>query len=582
MGHINPSIIGIEVKVAYQVLARKWRPRNFQQMVGQEHVLQALSNALSHNRLHHAYLFTGTRGVGKTTIARIFAKSLNCETGVTATPCGQCAICRQIDNGNFVDLIEIDAASRTKVEDTRELLDSVQYVPHLGRYKVYVIDEVHMLSGHSFNALLKTLEEPPQHTKFLLATTDPQKIPVTVLSRCLQFHLKHLSAGQIAHHLSHILAEEKIIHESSALKQIAKAAHGSMRDALSLLDQAIAFSNHEITLAKTDALLGSIQTVYLYRLMDAICAKDSQQVFAAILEIAEHTSDFVQVLAELLLIFHQMAIVQLIADAPVDFADIEKLREWTKQLTTEEVQLFYQIALMGRRDLPLAPSPQTGFEMVLLRMLFFSPNENSVKAQPPVRPSLRTCAAGEAIQKMVSGLPRLANSASLAMTASRDGAELLQNSLAAPPFEPKQQIDPPFGNLMPNVDLKAPKDNSWAEVLAQINLTGITKTLASYCVLKEITDTHIYLLLDKSQAILLNEKQRERLEQALTNFYGIFRKLEISIGSSETLPPAVMQKEQEEKRQREVLKNIEHNSQVQNILQTFDAKLSSENVKILT
>ncbi len=567
MGHINPSIIGIEVKVAYQVLARKWRPRNFQQMVGQEHVLQALSNALSHNRLHHAYLFTGTRGVGKTTIARIFAKSLNCETGVTATPCGQCAICRQIDNGNFVDLIEIDAASRTKVEDTRELLDSVQYVPHLGRYKVYVIDEVHMLSGHSFNALLKTLEEPPQHTKFLLATTDPQKIPVTVLSRCLQFHLKHLSAGQIAHHLSHILAEEKIIHESSALKQIAKAAHGSMRDALSLLDQAIAFSNHEITLAKTDALLGSIQTVYLYRLMDAICAKDSQQVFAAILEIAEHTSDFIQVLAELLLIFHQMAIVQLIADAPVDFADIEKLREWTKQLTTEEVQLFYQIALMGRRDLPLAPSPQTGFEMVLLRMLFFSPNENFLTvplgpsdAKSPVVPAK----AGTHFSGLNDTFPSIDVDSTIDSRLRGNDKLLASDNPAVPQSELKQQ------------------HNSWAEVLAQINLTGITKTLASYCVLKEITDTHIYLLLDKSQAILLNEKQRERLEQALTNFYGISRKLEISIGSSETLPPAVMQKEQEEQRQREVLKNIEHNSQVQNILQTFDAKLSSENVKILT
>ena len=539
--------------MSYQALARKWRPRNFQQMVGQDHVLQALTNALSHDRLHHAYLFTGTRGVGKTTLTRIFAKSLNCETGVTATPCGECSACCQIDKGSFVDLIEIDAASRTKVEDTRELLDSVQYVPHRGRYKVYVIDEVHMLSGHSFNALLKTLEEPPQHTKFLLATTDPQKMPITVLSRCLQFHLKHLSSQQIADHLAHILTEEKIIYELPALKQIATAANGSMRDALSLLDQAIAFSDHEITLAKTMLLLGSIQTIYFYRLVDAICAKNHQQVFSAIDEIAQHTADFSQILAELLLVLHQMAVVQLIPDVTIDFADAEKLKLWAKTLTPSDVQLFYQIALIGRRDLPLAPSPQTGFEMVLLRMLFFSPED--VAAIPSRAPHLLG-SCGEESPAPPAVIPSRAFCGEESPSNGVDGASSPATSAG-------------FGMT------------AESEILTQLNLTGITKTLASYCVIKEITDTRIHLLLDPLQAILLNEKQRERLEQALNNFYGISRKLEISTGTNDVLvsSPAAIQKEQKENQHKAALASIEKDPQVQMILQTFDASLSPENVK---
>ena len=523
--------------MAYQVLARKWRPRNFQQMVGQEHVLQALINALSHNRLHHAYLFTGTRGVGKTTITRIFAKSLNCEMGVTATPCGQCSICCQIDAGTFVDLIEIDAASRTKVEDTRELLDSVQYVPHVGRYKVYVIDEVHMLSGHSFNALLKTLEEPPEHTKFLLATTDPQKIPITVLSRCLQFHLKHLSTQQITDHLAYISNEEKVIYQLPALRKIAKAANGSMRDALSLLDQSIAFSDHDITSAKIDLLLGSIETIYFYRLVDALCAKDIQQVFLSIHEIAEHTSNFAQVLEELLLLLHQMAVIQLVPNVSVDFPDTEKLTAWTNSLTPEEIQLFYQIALIGRRDLPLAPSLRTGFEMVLLRMLFFSPEKDIAPLQTSVLKVL-----------------------------------------------PQEPVDSPLSHsnlVSKDVILpKSDKTTEWSEILDQLNLTGITKTLASYCVIKEMTETNMHLVLDSSQAILLNEKQRERLEQGLNNFYGVTRKLVISTGENLTSSPAIVEKTKIAKEKQAALENVNQDPQAQMILKAFDITLKPEHIKI--
>ncbi len=351
--------------MSYQVLARKWRPKSFAEVVGQEHVTRSLINALTQNRLHHAYLFTGTRGIGKTTLARIFAKCLNCETGLTAEPCGKCASCTEIDAGHFIDLIEVDAASRTKVEDTRELLDNVQYAPTHGRYKIYLIDEVHMLSGHSFNALLKTLEEPPQHVKFLLATTDPQKLPITVLSRCLQFNLKNIAVEKITEHLSDVLNKEQIEYEPPALQQLARAADGSIRDALSLLDQAIAYGNNKITTADINNMLGTIENDHLYGLLTALAKQDASQILTIINNLAEQAADFVGVLEQLLSLLHQIAITQFNQDT--------KLNELVKLFTQEDIQLYYQIALIGRRDLPLAPTPKTGFEMIMLRMLAFRP-----------------------------------------------------------------------------------------------------------------------------------------------------------------------------------------------------------------
>lgn len=355
--------------MTYQVLARKWRPRNFQQMVGQMHVLKALINALDSQRLHHAYLFTGTRGVGKTSIARILAKSLNCEVGISATPCGICSNCVEIDQGRFMDLIEVDAASRTKVEDTRELLDNVQYTPTRGRFKIYLIDEVHMLSGHSFNALLKTLEEPPPHVKFLLATTDPQRLPITVLSRCLQFHLKNMPAEQIATHLAHILQEEHIAFEQDALAQLAQAANGSMRDALSLLDQAIGYGAGQVQTQDVITMLGITPAQNISMLVTALADHHASALMTAIAQLAEQAADFTQVLEGLLSLLHQIAVVQLVPDS----FDNEELRTFATRFSKEEIQLYYQIALIGRRDLPLAPNPRTGFEMVLLRMLAFQP-----------------------------------------------------------------------------------------------------------------------------------------------------------------------------------------------------------------
>ena len=374
--------------MSYQVLARKWRPRNFQEVVGQQHVLTALSNGLAQNRVHHAYLFSGTRGVGKTTIARILAKSLNCEQGVTATPCGECIHCKAIDEGRFVDLLEIDAASRTKVDDTRELLDNVQYKPAQGRYKVYLIDEVHMLSKHSFNALLKTLEEPPEYVKFLLATTDPQKLPITVLSRCLQFHLKAILPEQIAQQLNFILQQEKATFEKAALTVIAKAANGSMRDALSLTDQALAFGSGNIEYQAVLKMLGTIDNSHLYYLLHFIASGNVEKVFQKVEEFVSLGADFAKLHQELATLCHQIALLQM--RNKVNSADKSATQLLGERLSPEEVQLFYQIAVQGYKDYAFAPNGKIAFEMTVMRLLAFKPanyialDEQQLGAVPPV------------------------------------------------------------------------------------------------------------------------------------------------------------------------------------------------------
>ncbi|MCW8932878.1 MAG: DNA polymerase III subunit gamma/tau [Gammaproteobacteria bacterium] len=358
----------------YQVLARKYRPKTFTTMMGQEHVLKALSNALESERLHHAYLFTGTRGVGKTTVARVLAKALNCEQGITASPCGECASCQEIDDGRFVDLIEVDAASRTKVEDTRELLDNVQYAPTRGRFKIYLIDEVHMLSGHSFNALLKTLEEPPPHVKFLLATTDPQKLPVTILSRCLQFNLKSLTIEQIEQQLDIILKAENIPFENNVLKPLAIAADGSMRDALSLMDQSIAYSDGKPNLADIEAMLGCVQKDRVFDLLEALANDDGKNLISQSRVLTGQGIDVNTILSELISTLQRVALCQMVPDA-IDnsLGDKQALEVVSKSISPEDIQLYYQIALNGRKDLPFSPQPQGGFEMILLRMLAFKP-----------------------------------------------------------------------------------------------------------------------------------------------------------------------------------------------------------------
>lgn len=374
--------------MSYQVLARKWRPQAFADVVGQEHVLTALANGLSLGRIHHAYLFSGTRGVGKTSIARLLAKGLNCETGITSTPCGQCDNCREIEQGRFVDLIEIDAASRTKVEDTRDLLDNVQYAPARGRFKVYLIDEVHMLSRHSFNALLKTLEEPPSHVKFLLATTDPQKLPVTILSRCLQFHLKALDVEQIQQQLAHVLQQEQIVSEPRALHLLARAADGSMRDALSLTDQAIAMGQGSVTRETVAQMLGTLDDEQPLALIEAVVDGKGEQVMALLNQAASRGVEWEALLVEMLRLLHRVAMVQLLPSSlgEDDLNQAQRLRDLARVVPPADVQLYYQTLLMGRKDLPLAPDRRLGVEMTLLRALAFHPQ--ATIAEPVARPSL--------------------------------------------------------------------------------------------------------------------------------------------------------------------------------------------------
>ncbi|KTT11151.1 DNA polymerase III subunit gamma/tau [Pseudomonas oryzihabitans] len=437
--------------MSYQVLARKWRPRSFREMVGQTHVLKALINALDNERLHHAYLFTGTRGVGKTTIARILAKCLNCETGISSTPCGTCSVCREIDEGRFVDLIEVDAASRTKVEDTRELLENVQYAPSRGRYKVYLIDEVHMLSTHSFNALLKTLEEPPPHVKFLLATTDPQKLPVTILSRCLQFALKNMPPERVVAHLQHVLAAESIPFEDDALWLLGRAADGSMRDAMSLTDQAIAFGEGKVLAADVRAMLGTLDHGQVYDVLHALLEGDGRAVLEAVRHLAEQGPDWSGVLAELLNVLHRVAIAQVLPDA-VDNGqgDRERVLTLAQALPAEDVQYYYQLGLVGRRDLPLAPDPRHGFEMVLLRMLAFRPAGVAL----PERPALKTTGAS----------PATADSDSRPVAAAAP-VPLAPAPVAAAP-QPPAPVTPPVSNTTP---IDEPVDLPWEEPAPEAN-----------------------------------------------------------------------------------------------------------------
>jgi len=532
--------------MSYQVLARKWRPRNFGEMMGQGHVLRALINALDHQRLHHAYLFTGTRGVGKTTVARIFAKSLNCEQGVSANPCGQCSACREIDEGRFVDLIEVDAASRTKVEDTRDLLENVQYAPARGRYKVYLIDEVHMLSTHSFNALLKTLEEPPPHVKFLLATTDPQRLPVTILSRCLQFNLKRLPPEMIRDYMERVLARENIAAEAGALKQIARAADGSMRDALSLLDQAIAYGGGRILDAEVQAMLGTIEHSHVANLFDALAAGDGEVLLQRIAALNEFAPDHDGVLAELLALLHQIAVVQAVPGAVNDeHMDDETVKRLAAALSPEDVQLFYQIGLIGRRDLAMAPSSRLGFEMALLRMLAFRPASASRQHQSP---------AAAAPQKAERPAP--------------------DNQDAAPPANRESVRQPGTVNHE-----RAREEEKWHQLLEQLPLQGVVRALANNCGLIRREANTFHLALAPAHASLRNSRVEERLQEALSVHLGEKVKLVFTVAQPTVETPAALQERVSQDRLRAAQEAIAQDGQVKALQEMFGARIVPDSVR---
>ena len=529
--------------MSYLVLARKWRPKNFTDTVGQEHVLQALVNALESGRLHHAYLFAGTRGVGKTTIARILAKALNCDKGVTAEPCGECSACKEIDEGRFVDLIEVDAASRTKVDDTRDLLDNVQYAPARGRYKVYLIDEVHMLSKSSFNALLKTLEEPPPHVKFLLATTDPQKLPVTVLSRCLQFNLTRLTPRLIQDRLAHICDAESIEFESSALAMIARAADGSLRDALSLLDQAIAYCGGKVEEKPVATMLGTIDRDHVSRLVRLLAANDAAGIIAAIKDIDEQFPDYARLLEDLARVLQQIAIYQVVGsiDAEDGISD-EELSELAATVDAADVQLFYQTALIGRRDLHLAPDPRGGAEMTLLRMLAFR----------PAAASSSTAGCGSA-----GGSKTQAEPAKVAAPV----AKVVHGKQAA-------------------ADSTAWQAPDWQELVPQLGLSGAERLLAASCALLRRENNTVFFSLDPGSESYLTRQRKESLAKTLSDHFGEPLVVDISIGKAEVESPLQAESRQTDERFAAEREKLEADPNVQALKSMFGAELSAESIKL--
>ncbi len=513
--------------MSYLVLARKWRPKNFADTVGQEHVLRALTNALDSGRLHHAYLFAGTRGVGKTTIARILAKALNCETGVTSKPCGKCSACVEIDEGRFVDLIEVDAASKTKVDDTRDLLDNVPFAPARGRFKVYLIDEVHMLSRHSFNALLKTLEEPPPHVKFLLATTDPQKVPVTVLSRCLQFNLKRLSPKLIRERLELICQEENVETDSSSLALIARAADGSLRDALSLLDQAIAYCGGKLSNDPVTEMLGTIDRQHVSRILHLLAAADAPGLIAALREIDEHFPNYESLLDDLARLLQRIAVYQVVAAADVDDEnDEQELAAFADELSPEDVQLFYQIALIGRRDLYLAPDPKSGAEMTLLRMLAFQPGHSSGKS--------------------VSNAKR-------------------QN--VAPVVQPKES------------KAQAWQDPDWPELVRNMGLSGAAKMLASNCVFDRRHKNVLHLHLDGKSESFLTKSAETALKDALCKHFGESLRVKISIGEPVSATPAQQEAQRVDAQYEAARASIEADPNVKAMQDLFGAEINADSIE---
>ena len=510
--------------MSYQVLARKWRPRDFGSLVGQEHVVRALRHALETKRLHHAYLFTGTRGVGKTTLARILAKCLNCETGITPQPCGKCSACIEIDGGRFVDLLEVDAATNTKVDEMRQLLETAQYAPTRGRFKVYVIDEVHMLSSSAFNAMLKTLEEPPEHMKFILATTDPQKIPVTVLSRCLQFNLKQMPPAAIVSHLERILGDEKVEFEKEALSLIARAAAGSMRDALSLLDQAIAHGGGRVAAAAVGEMLGAIDQSYLVRLLECVAGDDAPGAVAVAGEMQSRSLSFDAALADLASLLLRMALAQSVPGALDELAEPERLAALAGKLDPESLQLYYQIALQGREDLPLAPDEHGGFLMTVLRMLAFRP-EGAADTEP---------AKPQAAKPLAK--PKAASSSS---SLSRE----------------------------------------WPQLVRELAVTGAARELARNAELQRQENGVYDLVVPKAKAYLADRAYVDKLKAALDQHLGTAVRLNVSVGEVAGASAAALEANEREARRAEALKSVQGDGFVQDLVNIFEAKVVDSSIR---
>ena len=615
--------------MSYTVLARKWRPRRFGEMVGQQHVVKALVNSLAAERLHHAYLFAGTRGVGKTTLARILAKALNCAEGIVAEPCGDCVACTAIDDGRFVDLIEVDAASRTRVDDTRELMENTQYTPAQGRFKVYLIDEVHMLSNHSFNALLKTLEEPPPHIKFLLATTDPQKLPVTVLSRCLQFNLKRLTVAEIGQQLEKIREAEKFEAEADALKALARAADGSMRDGLSLLDQAIAFSAGDVTAEAVSSMLGSIDRQHVIRFVQALAAQDGSALMNEVAELDEMAPDYGAVLDELRGVLQRIAVLQLVGADTAD-EEAQDLPELASALSPEDVQLYYEIAGQGRRDLYVSRDYRASFEMTLLRMLAFRPaSEQEPQSQAQPRPAQIGVNKGAAVRRATasrrqpatarggrSGAPadRGGPTGSQAPRSGRSDAPAARGKpegtpavgagpsgtpaagpvpTGTPTAEPKPSsasaargklsapADDQKDSRQPRAEVTVPGPDTWHEFIGESGISGAPRQLAEHCTIKDSSADGLRLVLASGNAHLNTERVRNRLLEQLREQFSGRVTVAIEIGEPPRATPAQVRAKGESERMRKARASIEGDPVVKSLQANFDAVLEVDSIQPL-
>lgn len=599
--------------MSYQVLARKWRPKSFSEMAGQEHVLQALINALDNDRLHHAYLFTGTRGVGKTTIGRILSKCLNCETGVSSVPCGECSSCTEIDAGRFIDLIEVDAASRTGVDDMRDLLDNVQYAPSRGRFKIYLIDEIHMLSKSSFAALLKTLEEPPPHVKFLFATTDPQKLPITVLSRCLQFNLKNLSAERITEHLKYVLGEEKVPFEEAGLWSLGRAADGSMRDALSLTDQAVGHGGGSITESDVISMLGTIERHFVVDICIAMASQNGEKLLSSVGQMAEHSPDYDAALGDVLSIWHQVAILQTVPEAlDRGISHFDELANLAETVSREDVQLFYQICLLGRKDLPLAPEQRAGFEMVMLRAMAFRPAENGrpvpLKSPPPEveqpakkpepaptadvshhsagiaykdpNESLDTEATVEEnkLKETLEALDiDLLNEEPAVEITNDDKVELLADNVTE--LDKSISADSQVCEGVNKVSLNEFLPSHWIEVRRQLKIGASLGEIASHCLFTARVDDVLQFIIDDQENSLFDASHQESLGVALSDYFDQPLTVSINSGVAKDETPRAANIRENNERKAAAVERLNADPSVMQFKQLFNGGLDEQSVE---
>jgi len=599
--------------MSYQVLARKWRPKSFSEMAGQEHVLQALINALDNDRLHHAYLFTGTRGVGKTTIGRILSKCLNCEKGVSSVPCGECSSCTEIDAGRFIDLIEVDAASRTGVDDMRDLLDNVQYAPSRGRFKIYLIDEIHMLSKSSFAALLKTLEEPPPHVKFLFATTDPQKLPITVLSRCLQFNLKNLSAERITEHLKYVLGEEKVPFEEAGLWSLGRAADGSMRDALSLTDQAVGHGGGSITESDVISMLGTIERHFVVDICIAMASQNGEKLLSSVGQMAEHSPDYDAALGDVLSIWHQVAILQTVPEAlDRGISHFNELANLAETVSREDVQLFYQICLLGRKDLPLAPEQRAGFEMVILRAMAFRPAENGrpvpLKSPPPEveQPAKKPepvptadvshHSAGIAYKDPNESLDAdatveenklketlealdidLLNEEPAVEITNDDKVELLADNVTE--LDKNISADSQVCEGDNKVSLNEFLPSHWIEVRRQLKIGASLGEIASHCLFTARVDDVLQFIIDDQENSLFDASHQESLAVALSDYFDHPLTVSINSGVAKDETPRAANIRENNERKAAAVERLNADPSVMQFKQLFNGGLDEQSVE---